>query len=105
MLATSLLSHPDNADGRRDFASITPEEQREQLCALEALEQIKAWNADYVPERMVSYTFAEVRYDAQKIIADGAAFWSRDNWHHLKFECELSADDKRVIDFDFVVGV
>ncbi|WP_373236653.1 DUF930 domain-containing protein [Cohaesibacter celericrescens] len=105
MLSGSALARKGNAEARGDLAGITPEERREQLCALEALEQIHAWNEAYIPERMVSYSFDEVRYEGPRIIADGATFWSKDNWHRLKFECEVSDDLQRVLDFAFFVGV
>ncbi|SNY91896.1 protein of unknown function [Cohaesibacter sp. ES.047] len=105
MMAASLLDDPANAEGRKEFYGLTEDEQQDQLCALEALEQIRAWNSRYVPERMVSYTFKEVRYEGNRIIADGAAFWSKENWHRLKFDCLLSDDHKSVVDFSFLVGV
>ena len=105
MLSASSLARKGNKEAREDFAGLSGDEQREQLCALEALEQIEAWDKSYKPERMVSYTFADVRYEGRRIIADGAAFWSHDNWHHLKFDCELSDDLSKVLSFAFLVGV
>ncbi|WP_319533145.1 DUF930 domain-containing protein [uncultured Cohaesibacter sp.] len=105
LMSASLLSDPANAEGRKEFYGLTNEEQEDQLCDLEALEQIRAWNSSYVPERMVSYTFEEVRYEGNRIIADGAAFWSKENWHRLKYDCVLSDDRKNVVNFSFLVGV
>ena len=105
MLSAGLLAHRDNAAGRRDFAGLAADEQKEQLCALEALEQIRAWDPSYHPLRMVSYTFAELRYSGNRIIADGAVFWSHDNWHRLRFDCTLSNDQSQVLSFAFRVGV
>ena len=105
MLSAAALARDDNAEARSDLAGVTPDEQREQLCAFEALEQIQAWNDKYVPQRMVSYSFADVRVEGSRLIADGATFWSKGNWHRLKFECEVSADLEKVLDFAFLVGV
>ena len=105
LMSSSLLADPANAEGRKEFYGLTDEEQEDQLCDLEALEQIRAWNSRYVPERMVSYTFEDVRYEGNRIIADGAAFWSKENWHRLKYDCLLSDDRKSVVDFSFLVGV
>ena len=104
MLSAGALAREGNAQARADLAGVSPEEYREQLCALEALEQIHVWNEAYVPERMVSYTFEEVRHEGHRLIAEGAAFWSREEWHRLSFECDLSPETGTVEDFAFQVG-
>ena len=105
MLSAAALKRKGNKVARQDLGAITTDERAEQLCALEALEQIGVWNDAYKPERMVSYSFAEVRYEGTRLIADGAAFWSHDNWHRLTFDCLLDEALGKVVDFSFRVGV
>ena len=99
-----VLARAGNEEALHDYRNLTGDEQREQLCSLEALEQIAAWNDAYKPERMVTYTFEEVRYEGNHMIADGAVFWSHDNWHRVKFDCELSDDQSTVLNLAFAVG-
>ena len=99
-----VLARAGNEEALHDYRNLTGDEQREQLCALEVLEQIAAWNTAYKPERMVTYTFQEVRYEGSHMIADGAVFWSHDNWHRVKFDCELSHDQSTVVNLAFAVG-
>ncbi|WP_316858985.1 DUF930 domain-containing protein [uncultured Cohaesibacter sp.] len=101
--ANALKVHADD-ETRQDFKHLTSDERREQLCALESLQQIAAWSDAYKPERMVTYTFEEVRYEEGHVIANGAVFWSHDNWHRVKFDCELSQDLSEVLSFAFAVG-
>ena len=99
-----VLARGGNEEALHDYRNLTGDEQREQLCALEVLEQIAVWNTAYKPERMVTYTFQEVRYEGSHMIADGAVFWSHDNWHRVKFDCELSQDQSTVLNLAFAVG-
>nr|WP_321526718.1 DUF930 domain-containing protein [uncultured Cohaesibacter sp.] len=99
-----VLQRPENAEGLRDYRNLAPDEQREQLCSLETLEQIAAWSKVYKPERMVTYSFGEVQYKGNHMIANGAVFWSHDNWHRVKFDCVLSPDQSKVESLAFAVG-
>lgn len=99
-----VLQRPENEEGLRDYRNLAPDEQREQLCSLEALEQIAAWSNVYKPERMVTYSFGEVQYKGNHMIANGAVFWSHDNWHRVKFDCVLSPDQSKVESLAFAVG-
>jgi hypothetical protein len=40
----------------------------------------------------------------EKCIADGAAFHSNQQWYNIKFKCDLAADHKKVVSFEFIVG-
>nr|WP_319483629.1 DUF930 domain-containing protein [uncultured Cohaesibacter sp.] len=99
-----VLQRPENEEGLRDYRNLAPDEQREQLCSLEALEQIAAWSDAYKPERMVTYSFGEVQYKGNHMIANGAVFWSHDNWLRVKFDCVLSTDQSKVESLAFAVG-
>ena len=100
----AVLTQKGNEEALTDYRNLSVDEQREQLCSLETLEQIAAWNKAYKPERMITYTFEEVIYEGNHMIANGAVFWSHDNWHRVKFDCELSPDQSKVVDLAFAVG-
>lgn len=76
----------------------------EQLCGLEAMEQVHAWQRDFQPDRIVVYAMSEPRMTGNLFEADGAAFRSRSLWYNIKFTCELTPDRARVTAFAFAVG-
>ena len=88
---------------RASLASISPGSRIEQLCGVEALEQIAAGDAHYVPERVIAYLDAATRFDGATLVADGAAFQSAGHWFRLRFRCRTSAGGE-VVAFDFAVG-
>ena len=100
----AVLAREGNEEALHDYRNLAPDEQREQLCSLETLEQIAAWSDAYQPERMVTYSFGDVLYEGRHMIANGAVFWSHDNWHRVKFDCEFSEDMASVVSLSFAVG-
>ncbi len=104
LLSSALLDAPENAEGRAEYDNLTSDEQRDQLCNLEVLEQIKALGKGHVPRWMNAFAIRPVVYEGNRQIANGAAFWSNEKWHRVKFECELSDDGKRIVDFAFQIG-
>nr|WP_321458448.1 DUF930 domain-containing protein [uncultured Cohaesibacter sp.] len=104
IFSQAVLTQKGNEEALVDYRNLAPDEQREQLCSLETLEQIAIWSKVYKPERMVSYTFGAVRYEGAHVIANGAVFWSHGNWHRVKFDCELSTDQSKVVNLAFAVG-
>ena len=75
-----------------------------QLCDLEAVEQVRAWRADYRPTMVVAYAMADVAVGGAVVEARGAAFRSGADWYRLAFRCRLSPDHRTVTGFAFEVG-
>lgn len=104
MLSGKTLADPRSRQARADLATFASDERMVQLCNLEALDQIRKWQADFQPERVVPYATAEEKIRGTTIKAEGAAFRSRGNWYGLKFNCELAGDGESVVGFEFLVG-
>lgn len=104
MMARALLERPDNRQAREALAGLVEEEQLLQLCALEGMEQIAAWDDAYAPEQLEPEAMADARLDGSTVAADGAAVFSRGAWFNVSFACELSADLRDVVSFAFRVG-
>ena len=81
LLSGALLDAPENAEGRAEYDNLTSDEQRDQLCNLEVLEQIKALGKGHVPRWMNAFAIRPVVYEGSRQIANGAAFWSNEKWH------------------------
>jgi hypothetical protein len=104
VLSATALSGPADRSARRAFGKLTGEERLQQLCNLEALAQLKAWNAALGPDRLVAYAMGEARLAGDTLSADGAAFHNDAGWHRLRYRCGLTPDHLKVASFAFAVG-
>lgn len=104
LLSQQVLADPRSRDTLAMLPRLAPDERVEQLCGLEAMGQIHAWQSGFEPDRVSAYATADTRYAGHVLRAEGAAFRSRRRWYGLRFECTISADLKRVTAFAFQVG-
>jgi hypothetical protein len=89
---------------RRDLGKMTVDTRFEQLCDIEAMEQIARGQKEFKPERAVAYATSDVKVLGNLMIAEGAAFLSEGQWYRLSFRCETSPDRSKVLSFDFATG-
>ncbi|GAB5374571.1 MAG: hypothetical protein AcusKO_10330 [Acuticoccus sp.] len=104
MLAARLLEDPQNRQARQALANTVDDERVIQLCALEAMEQIAVWDDAFRPHRVNASAMRDTVLAARTLRADGAAFFSRGRWFHVRFACEVSPDLRNVVSFEFAVG-
>jgi hypothetical protein len=104
LYATDALAEPGSRQAREILPTLREDERILQLCILEAMEQVHRWKADYEPEFVIAYAMADAEITNGRVHADGGAFRSRDHWYNIKFECDVSPDLERVVDFAFSVG-
>lgn len=104
MLSARNLADPRSKKARADLATFAVEERGVQLCNIEAMEQIAAWNKDFRPDTLVAYARANEKVTGRRIIAAGAAFHSGKQWYDLAFNCDLAPAMDRVVAFEFKVG-
>lgn len=104
MLSAKALANPRAAKARAELASFAASERILQLCNLEAMEQIEAWNHDFRPDNLVAYARSNEKLAGNMIKAGGAAFHSDRGWYDLAFNCELSPAHDKVVAFEFKVG-
>ncbi|CAM5212334.1 hypothetical protein BTHI11S_05964 [Bosea thiooxidans] len=74
LLSQQVLADPRSLDTRAMLPRLAPEDIVEQLCGLEAMGQIHAWQARYEPDRVSAYATADTRYADRILRAEGAAF-------------------------------
>lgn len=104
MLSERTLSGPRGRQVRADLATFSVEERMVQLCNIEAMDQIGAWDARFRPERIVAFARANEKVQGNALEAKGAAFRSNHRWYDLQFRCSLTADREHVVAFAFHVG-
>jgi hypothetical protein len=104
MLSEQSLADPRSQEARKMLPMLAADERMEQLCAIEAMAQIKAWKSTFQPDHVVAYAMAETKVLGNALLADGAAFHSDRHWYTIKYKCELTADHNKVVAFEFAVG-
>jgi Domain of Unknown Function (DUF930) len=104
MLSEQWLADPRSEDARKTLPLLAGDERMEQLCAIEVMAQINAWNSSLRPDHVVAYAMAETKVSRHALLADGAAFHSDQKWYKIRFKCGLTADHTKVVSLEFVVG-
>lgn len=104
LMAAAALASPLSRQAREALTHLAEEERVEQLCGLEAMSQIHAWKAEFEPDRLVAYAMAGTKLSGRELLAEGAAFRSRQHWYALRFKCGFTPDRKQVVAFEFRVG-
>ncbi|HTN60947.1 MAG TPA: DUF930 domain-containing protein [Devosia sp.] len=104
LLGASVLAEPASKEVRETLPLLGSDEQRIQLCNIEALAQIHAADERWDPDILVAYAMADMEVTDHGVAADGGAFRSRQQWYGFKFRCEVSSNLKAVTDFQFAIG-
>lgn len=103
LLSALVLADPRSGEARATLAGFATPERMEQLCGIEAMEQVQAWNGQFQPDSVVAYAMADSKIVGRTVEATGAAIRSKQQWFKLKFRCGLSADLTEVVAFEFQV--
>lgn len=104
LMAADALANPLSRQARELLPQLAADERVEQLCGLEAMNQIHAWKSEFQPDRVTAYARSDVKLSGRTIQAEGAVFRSGKRWYDLSFRCEFSPDRSRVVAFEFRVG-
>ena len=104
MLSGKVLADPRSREALRQFKQLAPADRIEQICNLEAMQQVHHWKADFAPEFVVAYAASDPIRSARSIEARGAAFLSRSHWYAIDFLCIVTDDLQAVASFEFKVG-
>jgi hypothetical protein len=104
LMAADSLADPASREARLALLTLAEDDRMEQLCAVEAMEQIHAWRGDIYPDRLVTYAMADPAVSVNTIVAQGAAFRDARQWYTVSFRCEVTPDREQVVAFEFRVG-
>ncbi|OCC01926.1 hypothetical protein BA190_26410 [Labrys sp. WJW] len=104
ILSDLALADPRSRQARKMLPLLGRDERMEQLCNIEAMAQLRAWNHELEPDLTIAYARAETKTADAGVTADGAAFRSRKQWFALKYRCDLTADLAKVSAFAFQAG-
>jgi hypothetical protein len=75
----------------------------EQVCDMEAMARITR-DHKFLPDRAKSNIFSRPVHHGDTMIADGAAFRSRDKWYRFSFTCTGTPDHLNIVSFSYKLG-
>ncbi len=101
---TILSDRALDRTARASLRTLGTEARFEQLCDIEAMEQVARAKKEFRPERVVAYATADAKVVGNLMTAEGAAFLSKGHWYRLSFRCETTPDRSKVASFDFATG-
>jgi hypothetical protein len=104
LYSARLLADRHNRSAREAMKTLAVDERIIQLCDIEAMEQVRRAEAALKPDYVIAYAMADLKLSAHQVDAQGGAFLSHRNWYGLKFRCDVSPDDSKVVSFAFLVG-
>lgn len=99
-----LLADPRNREAARALPQLAVDERLVQLCNIEAMEQVRLAGLGHVPEAVVAYAMADLKFGGRTLEADGGAFRSGRHWYNLKYKCSAAANYRDVVSFAYQVG-
>jgi Domain of Unknown Function (DUF930) len=104
MLSGAEISNPKRERLRKQLGQLEANTRAVQICNLEAILQITGSGLEFHPVAVVAYAMAGVVTQGDMVVANGAAFQSDGDWHHLSFRCRISPRTWQVEGFEFVTG-
>lgn len=104
MLSEAVLADTRSSQARQALKQLAPADQIEQLCNLEAMAQVGAWSKELEPDRVVAYAMADPKLSDSDFVAEGAAIHSKRDWYSLQYRCHLTANNQKVVAFEFLIG-
>lgn len=89
----------------KQLNALTPEERREQRCAIEAIDRIKSEEkGEFNPDKVIAYTFSDPVLSGNEIQAPGAVFRSKGDWYRLDYDCQTAGKGLKVTSFEYKIG-
>ncbi len=104
LMSADVLADPRSRAGRAALAGFGDADRLVQLCGIEAMEQVDAWDTRLQPDSVVAYAMADAQIGEHAVVADGGAIRAGETWYDLAFRCDLAADDSHVVAFRFRLG-
>jgi hypothetical protein len=104
LLASAVLSDPRSAQARKALATLTGEDSGEQLCALEAMEQVRKDMPGFRPTRLAPHAFRNSRRKGDLVVVHAGAIRSNRVWHEIAYRCRLDERGRRIKAFEYAFG-
>lgn len=104
LMTEDILADPANRLVRDTLPKLASTERIIQLCAIEAIEQIRLAKPGSRPDSIAAASFAASEFRDGVLAATGAAYRSDRQWYHLSFRCAPRGDLLAVTSFSLQLG-
>jgi hypothetical protein len=88
----------------RSLMKLDPEERAHQVCVVKGLEVVRRDKRLAKADRLMPDTFKRAKFDGSLVSAKGAAVRTGGHWYALSFNCTVSPDQLKAVDFTFQLG-
>ncbi|POF32423.1 DUF930 domain-containing protein [Roseibium marinum] len=102
--ASDVLSDPRSSQARQALTSVTEDDRVEQLCALEAMEQVRHALPDFRPTRLMPHARRNSFRKDDAVFAPAGALRSNRIWYEIAYKCRLDASGSAIIGFEYALG-
>lgn len=103
LLGSNVLSDPRSRQAVEELGNLTDVDRIEQLCALEAMEQVRNSEPGFTPTRVVPYALESTSRNGNELYAPAAALRSEYVWYEIAYRCRLDATGS-VSGFEYALG-
>jgi len=103
-LAADVLKDPRSAEARLALATLTGADGIEQLCALEAMEQLRKDRPGFRPTRLSPHAFRNGYRKGDTVHVTAGAVRSNRIWYEIAYRCRLGTGGDAIAGFDYALG-
>ncbi|KZM47561.1 hypothetical protein OA90_25475 [Labrenzia sp. OB1] len=102
--ASDVLKDPRSSQARQALTQVTGDDRIEQLCALEAMEQVRHTLPDFRPTRLVPHALRNSFRKDNVVFAPAGALRSNRIWYEIAYKCQLDAGGSAITAFEYALG-
>ncbi|MES0808094.1 DUF930 domain-containing protein [Roseibium sp. SCPC15] len=102
--ASEILSDPRSLQARLALRTLVSDDRKEQLCALEAMEQLRRTQKGFRPTRLAPHAFRNSYQKNNAIFAPAGAVRSNRVWYEIAYKCQLDNIGANIERFEFALG-
>ncbi|MGX1742087.1 DUF930 domain-containing protein [Bosea sp. NPDC055353] len=89
---------------RQQFERVELQTRLEEVCDTEVMLQINRDHPEFTVDKVIAYTFQSPTQKSNRLIADGAAFRSRNRWFRLAYRCQTGPRHLDITELNYKVG-
>ncbi|GAB4516405.1 MAG: hypothetical protein Tsb0019_15760 [Roseibium sp.] len=104
LLADDVLKDPRSNQARLALASLTAADGVEQLCALEAMEQLRRDRPGFRPTRLAPHAFRNGYRKGNTVHVTAGAVRSNRIWYAIAYRCRFGTDGDGIAGFEYALG-
>ncbi|WP_299812098.1 DUF930 domain-containing protein [uncultured Roseibium sp.] len=102
--ASDVLKDPRSLQARQALTQVTGDDRIEQLCALEAMEQVRHTLPEFRPTRLMPHARRNSFRKENVVFAPAAALRSNRIWYEIAYKCQLDGSGSAITAFEYALG-